>query len=129
MFSKQCVCFLSDNPVGYYTDSVTDIRNESKGVDNITNDPTDTYIPQSNFAVNFSKNIINKVRRRLYWEMFEIDRDNYRSFKEFKQNWEDNLSIRKEIKNVVRADYDKFIRAKNTAVWFLNRRKPRNPRW
>ncbi len=128
IYSNHLICFLSDNAGGSCTNHVSEARNGFIPEGDITNQQ-DTSRSSGNFPGIFGKTIVNKVRRRMYWEMFEIDKNNYRSFKEFKQNWDPNLSIRKEIKNEIRADYEKFKRAKNTIVWLLNRRKSRRPRW
>jgi hypothetical protein len=68
-------------------------------------------------------NIINKIRCRFYWELIEVDKNNYTSYNKFKNNFNPDVNIRKEIINELKVDIHKIKLHKRTLSWFLNIRK------
>jgi len=76
---------------------------------------------------NFNKDSYNKesigykIKRRLFWEIWESDKDTYRSYKHFKRHWDSNTSIKEEIKKEFRKEFPEFIRRKRKIVWIYNR--------
>ena len=95
-------------------------ENEMQGE---SNNLPNTKVSLLTSAKDFYKVIVNKARRRFYWETLEIDKNNYNSFNDFKKNWDPNVKIRKEIESELKADLAKLNLHKNTFLWFLNIRK------
>ena len=101
------------------------VVNSSDYIDsNINNNVSDNGVntsPQGN--TNSFFNIYNSTRRRFFWYICESDRNNYRTYKDFKPNWDPNLKIRAEIKQDLLKDLEKIRLQKHTLSWFLNIRK------
>ena len=72
--------------------------------------------------------LINKTRRRLYWEIVEHERNNYSTYKDFKENWDPSIKIRNEFKKEIKSDLHELLLFKKTTVWILKRLNPRNVR-
>lgn len=81
-----------------------------------THEVTDTEVnhPDTNKFYKFLNynNIINKTKRRFFWEVVERDRNNYRTYEDFKDNWDPNTKIRSEIKNEIKSDLRQLLIAK-----------------
>ena len=68
----------------------------------------------------------NKGKRKLYWTLWEQDKGNYSSYKEFKKDWNPNTevwkSIRKELKKDLRADVEELLRVRDPFSRYLGNR-------
>ncbi len=71
----------------------------------------------------------NKAKRKFFWYVCESDRNNFRSYKDFKKHWDPDTKIYAEIKKDFRADLDKLKLNKKTLSWVVNvRGRNRNRR-
>jgi len=71
----------------------------------------------------------DRAKRKLYWKVWEKNRGNFSSYKDFKRDWDTNTDIWKEIKNELKKDIksevDGLLRTKRP---FDNHRPIRNGR-
>jgi len=65
-----------------------------------------------------------KARRKTYCYIFDSNRQSYRSYSEFKSQWDSRVSIRVEMKKELRQDLESLKRFKRTVRWILGRRNP-----
>ena len=92
------VCSLNDN-VSSHSSYFQDLGiNSSQGqttdipVDGVyetprgSNNLPNSHIPVSTGVKGFYKILVNKARRKLYWEVFETDKNNYNSYNDFKKD-------------------------------------------
>lgn len=115
------ICFLNDNI--YSSQSVDPISpNVITSNVNSTNEDYNPSVPGLG-KISLYKTFINKTRRRLYWELLEVDKNNYAGYKDFKKNWDNNTKIFQEIKAEIKSDLQKINLNKKTISWFLNVRK------
>jgi hypothetical protein len=52
-------------------------------------------------------------KRRLFWLVVEKYTDKYESYKQYKENWGDDTSIRKEVKSLIKDEVQKLVDKKN----------------
>ena len=100
-----CPLVSNDITISYFNE--ISIGNET-GVDNHS-------ILQSNGNINenvklnkiswYYHLITNKAKRRFYWEFIESEKNNFSSYKEFKNNWVPNTKIRAELKNEIKDEF------------------------
>ncbi len=127
--------FLLNDNIIY---STNDINSDILFSDNYTNTNTNTNNGEVNNSIplnkayaakgkigSFYKTLKNKTKRRLCWELIEQDRNKYKHYKQYKNSWDPNTSIRKEVKMEVKSVYEEYKKVKNTIIWLLNRRRPR----
>ncbi len=117
-------------PVPTPTPVVTDNNN------NISNNNTPINVNEDSRCIGQSPSKIssvlhlnsfsNKARRRFFWYVSESEKNNYRSYKDFKRHWNPDTKIYTEIKRDISADLDKLKLNKKTLSWFFNvRNRPR----
>jgi len=71
----------------------------------------------------------DKARRRFFWYVSESEKNNYKSYKDFKTHWNSDTKIYAEIKKDFRDDLDKLKLNKKTLFWLVNvRGRNRNRR-
>jgi hypothetical protein len=128
--------FNPDNYAGDFSSNINTVASPSDI--NTVAAPTD-YNPQSNTQRNVNNkfasyyyNITNKTKRRLYWELIESEKNNYSSYKEFKNNWDPNTKLRTEIKNEIKEDlkvplHNLYV-AKSIATIVVNAFRPSKQR-
>ena len=83
---------------------------------------------QNNINFIDYKNIVNKTRRIFFWEIIERDRNNYSSYKDFKDNWDPKTKIRAEIKEEIKADIRPLLIAKKAFSILIHSLNPKNHR-
>ena len=70
--------------------------------------------------------IDSRLRRRFFWEIVESNRDNYNSYKDFKDNWDNDTKIYLELKKEVKNDLHKINIFKKTLFSLASRLNPKN---
>ena len=112
--------FFIDTTVIYCDDGTSIHTNNTTSAQVETNED---YEMEGHKFSNLYYNIKNRTRRRLFWELCEVDRGNYNSYKQFKKHWNNNINITSEMKKDLKTDLDKLKVIKHTIVWIFNRRQ------
>lgn len=95
----------------------TEIRNESNIEDEGGSHPS---LGEENSNILSFK---DKVKCRLHWVMWAKYKDKSVTYKDFKESWNPNQSIRHEIKKDIKVRKENIRLQKRTLKWFLNIRK------
>jgi hypothetical protein len=68
----------------------------------------------------------NIGRRKIAWYVFEKDKGNFSSYKEYKKHWDPHTKILSEIKKQIKLDIDKTSLPLHmrTLRWFISKSKP-----
>lgn len=74
------------------------------------------------------KAVVNKTRRKFYWEMVECEKKRYNSYNDFKKNWDPNTKIRVEIKKEIKSEMRQTLIVKRALSVLINSLRPSNQR-
>ena len=78
----------------------------------------------TNNVIKYNISFKDKIRRYSHWILWEKYKDELNSYKEFKNNWNSDKKIRKEIINDLKKElsdkHNDYVRIKRTILWFIN---------
>ena len=66
-----------------------------------------------------------RSKRFFHWSVWERYTRKYSSYKEFKERWDPNISLREVVRDDIKSDIEKLVRIKNVLIW-INRRRHTN---
>lgn len=76
-------------------------------------DNADIYKSNGKKLLDMYDKYCQSGKPRLFWYIWEKYTDNYNNYKDFKQSWEPNTKLRKQVSNSVKAEVEKLLNRDN----------------